>query len=348
MRKSTKALFLDTEAVTDISMVVETIRNALGSCDVLKIKMPVSYRSTLDKILNFWTRYAVLGLRGFIQGNKYDIVIAWQQVVGLVFSFLKRLFFVGRPKIIILKFIYRKRKNRLNSLLRFTFTKFALEGADCAVCLSRKEVEYYSGLFGIQPDKFKFIDFSIELPNPSPRRVLKNQDEYIVSAGTSNRDYPTLFKAIEGVSKQLIVLAPRSSFPGDSLPENVKMFLTSPDQYLEFLRKALLVVVPLKDVDISSGLLVFLEAMALGKAVIVSETWGTADYVENMKTGILVKPGDAEDLRTAICYLLKNEDKREEIGRRAQTVVCARYTRKVFAKNLANLARQLVDESVDS
>jgi len=108
------------------------------------------------------------------------------------------------------------------------------------------------------------------------------------------------------------------------------------------------VVVPLKDVEISSGLLVFLEAMALGKAVIVSETWGTADYVENMKTGILVKPGDAEDLRTAICYLLKNEDKREEIGRRAQTVVRARYTRKVFGKNLANLARQLMDKGVDS
>ena len=126
------------------------------------------------------------------------------------------------------------------------------------------------------------------------------------------------------------------------------MFSASPDQYLEFLRKALFVVVPLKDVEISSGLLVFLEAMALGKAVIVSETWSTADYVENMKTGILVKPGDAQDLRRAISYLLKNEDKREEIGRRAQVVVRRRYTRKVFAKNLANLARQLVDESVDS
>lgn len=343
MRKSTKALFLDTEAVTDISMVVEAIRHTLGSCDVFKIEMPVTYSSTLDKVLNFWTRYSLLGLRGFIHGKRYDIVIAWQQVVGLVFSFLKRLFFVSRPKIIILKFIYRKRKNRLNSLLRFMFTKFALQGADCVTCLSRKEVQHYSDLFGLQPDKFKFIDFSIELPNPSPRQTLKNQDEYIISAGTSNRDYPSLFKAIEGVDRQLIVLAPRGSFPGDSLPENVKMFLASPEQYLEFLRKALFVVVPLKDVEISSGLLVFLEAMALGKAVIVSETWGTADYVENMKTGILVRPGDVEDLKKAICYLLEKEDRRKEIGRRAQAVVRKKYNRTVFGKNIANLALQLTN-----
>jgi glycosyltransferase involved in cell wall biosynthesis len=57
------------------------------------------------------------------------------------------------------------------------------------------------------------------------------------------------------------------------------------------------------------------EAMAAGKAVVATTTGGLPEVVAQGETGLLVPPGDAEALATAVVTLLKDRARREQMGR---------------------------------
>jgi glycosyltransferase involved in cell wall biosynthesis len=77
-----------------------------------------------------------------------------------------------------------------------------------------------------------------------------------------------------------------------------------------------------------------LQAMAAGKAVIVTKTSSTLDYVSNWNTGIFVRPYDVNDLRDKIKYLLKNPKKAEEIGANGRWAVETLFNERNMAKNI--------------
>jgi len=74
-----------------------------------------------------------------------------------------------------------------------------------------------------------------------------------------------------------------------------------------------LAVLPSKDSSEGFGL-VLIEAMACGKAVIGSQTGGIIDVITDGGNGLLVKPGDAEDLSSAMISMFRNDEKRLTMG----------------------------------
>ncbi|MBN2189631.1 MAG: glycosyltransferase [Candidatus Aureabacteria bacterium] len=60
-----------------------------------------------------------------------------------------------------------------------------------------------------------------------------------------------------------------------------------------------------------------LEAMASGRPVIVSDVAGLNELVEDGKSGLLVKPGDASGLAQKISMLCRDRDLRVELGKNA-------------------------------
>ncbi len=101
---------------------------------------------------------------------------------------------------------------------------------------------------------------------------------------------------------------------------------------------------PLLEVDFQAGITVILEAMAMGKAVIVSGIRGQTDVVRDprndsrglsvrawwpgfldnldvaetlgrLPTGFYVTPGNPEELRSTIQYLLDHPEVADELGR---------------------------------
>jgi phosphatidylinositol alpha-mannosyltransferase len=65
--------------------------------------------------------------------------------------------------------------------------------------------------------------------------------------------------------------------------------------------------------------LVVLEAMAVGKPVIVSNIPGINEIVKSGETGLLIPPKDPSSLAHAITYLLKNNDLMTKMGKNART-----------------------------
>ena len=57
-----------------------------------------------------------------------------------------------------------------------------------------------------------------------------------------------------------------------------------------------------------------LEAMALGKPVIVTRAGGPVEIVEEERTGLMVSPGNVTEMADAIIRLLQNPDQIRDMG----------------------------------
>ena len=79
------------------------------------------------------------------------------------------------------------------------------------------------------------------------------------------------------------------------------------------------------------------EAMASGCACIASDVAGARAQIEHGVTGILVPPRDPNALRGALQWLLKDNDKREELGRNARDHSVADHNLEAMGRRWANL-----------
>lgn len=98
----------------------------------------------------------------------------------------------------------------------------------------------------------------------------------------------------------------------------------SPSQLIERLHGAAFVLAPSTGVE-SFGL-VAIEAFACGTPVIGTRHGGLAELVEHGKTGLLVTPGDAAELASAISWAQANPAAMQDMGRAARDDYLARYT----------------------
>jgi glycosyltransferase involved in cell wall biosynthesis len=79
-----------------------------------------------------------------------------------------------------------------------------------------------------------------------------------------------------------------------------------------------------------------LEAMAWGLAIITTPVGGIPDLITSNENGVLVKPGNIEELTTAISALIQEEQLRLNLGKSAKYTVKS-FDINLYRKNLANL-----------
>jgi len=98
--------------------------------------------------------------------------------------------------------------------------------------------------------------------------------------------------------------------------------------------------------SMSEGLpMVVLEAMAAGKAIIATEVGGIPSLIVPERTGILIKPGDAEGLQIAITRLLADPNLRKQLGKCAQAEVHKNYSSRQMADRYLDVYRQAISKT---
>jgi glycosyltransferase involved in cell wall biosynthesis len=103
-------------------------------------------------------------------------------------------------------------------------------------------------------------------------------------------------------------------------------------------------VVPLLETDFQAGVTTLLEAMAMGKAVVVSDTAGLRGLVEDSVTALTVPPGDPWALRNAVVRLLANPRERARLGANARASVESNFALDAYAAGLANQLRAVTSD----
>jgi len=115
--------------------------------------------------------------------------------------------------------------------------------------------------------------------------------------------------------------------------------------YFEQLRSADIVVVPLLVEDISQGQMVVIQAMAYGKPVVVTRTPTICDYATEGKEVLMVRRGDAEELKGAIKRLRDNPELYSDLRRHAREAYINRHSQPVFTRNLISAITEICRQS---
>jgi glycosyltransferase involved in cell wall biosynthesis len=109
--------------------------------------------------------------------------------------------------------------------------------------------------------------------------------------------------------------------------------------------RATIVVVPVLPTVYPFGITTLLEAMAMAKPLVVSDTEGLRGVVEHGRTGLVVPPGDPTALRRAVRELLEDADARESLGQAAREAVLERFRLDQFVDELGRHLDELAGTS---
>jgi glycosyltransferase involved in cell wall biosynthesis len=187
-----------------------------------------------------------------------------------------------------------------------------------------RDLSGYVRYFGIGSERSSFVPFKvnnlhIELPPAD------FAEDYIIAVGRSLRDYDTYIRAIEGLSYPAVLSEYCfTAFEGrdasfrwtlENVPPNLRIVRDSGqrEEFVRYMAKARIVVIPTQASSLcASGLSSYLDAMWLGKCVIVSHGPGASDLLTDQ--AILIPPHDATALREAIRTAWENDELRRRIA----------------------------------
>jgi glycosyltransferase involved in cell wall biosynthesis len=191
-----------------------------------------------------------------------------------------------------------------------------------------RDISGYTRHFGISAARSSYVPFKVNIQDIrlSPEEI---GEDYIFTMGRSLRDYDTFIRAIAALPYPAAI--PEfsfSDFEGKNAAfswtkENVPPHLTilpdsgSSKDLVRNMAKARLVVIPTQASSIcASGLSTYLDAMYLGKCVIISHGPGASDLFTDQV--LLVPPHDVAALKDAIQRAWEDDSLRQrtaELGR---------------------------------
>lgn len=114
--------------------------------------------------------------------------------------------------------------------------------------------------------------------------------------------------------------------------------------YPRFLAMADILVVPTRDSLIHRAAchLKIVEYMSMGKPVIAGKVGEASNYIEHMRSGLLVNPGDPQQLADAMMKLLQDRRLADAIGQNARKRVLDKYTWNIISSDFERVYERLV------
>jgi hypothetical protein len=217
-----------------------------------------------------------------------------------------------------------------------------IDGPRTSFCvLTRFETESFPRTWGLRSSRVCFTPWPATLKDDAE----STDNGRVFAGGNSLRDYGPLIAAAPGLAAPVdiatTVVTPDEL--GGAAGPNLTIGPRPQAEYDEMLRAAAVVVVPLKArEDRCSGQTTYVNAMARGKAIVVTDTPGVRDYIRHGETGLIVAPSDATAMAQAVTRLLEDPAERVRIGGQAREHALSELTLTRYATHLL----EVVDETL--
>jgi hypothetical protein len=308
---------------------------------------------------------AALAWAAFQRRNDYDTIFTDSEGTGLPLALLLRRASPGKPRHICLSHYLSTRSKRA------LFSLGAGRRIDTLITHSTAQSRVATETLGMPAGNVALLPYFADerFWNPALATPAAQDRPMICSAGLEFRDYTTLIAAVRDLDVDARIgaashWARHNAFGASAdMPANVTVGAYDYKRLRDLYASARFVVVPLRDVDNQAGVTTILEAMAMGKAVVVTRSRGQTDVIRDWRsgaaapppgflaapelastlgalpTGWYVQPGDPADLRDAISYLLAHPAVAEEMGRNARRVVEGCFGLDAFVERFAALLR---------
>jgi len=85
-----------------------------------------------------------------------------------------------------------------------------------------------------------------------------------------------------------------------------------------------------------------LEAMAVGKPVIATKVGGIPEIVRHGRNGLLIEPGNVDDLANAIRYILQNKEEAKNMGKEAAKTIFERFRLETVVDELEKIYEEVI------
>jgi len=216
----------------------------------------------------------------------------------------------------------------------------ALRSINKFIVHSSEEINHYSHYLNLPASKFEFVPLHKPIMPATAHEDLEHP--FILSMGSANRDYKTLFKAIRITGHPLIVVAPPHALSGLDIPSSVT--IKSNLSLLEcrvLAQQARINIVPISNEHTASGQVTAIEAMMYGKAVIATDTIGTRDYIQHEKTGFLTKSHSVTELSQSIDDLWHDAMLRQKLSINAYNYVKTELSHQKTASRLLHILNSI-------
>jgi glycosyltransferase involved in cell wall biosynthesis len=282
------------------------------------------------------------GLRLLRVRRRFPAAITSGAGAGVVFGMLQAVVGLGRiPHVMMDCLWYRERGLPRRLLARIKFASLA-RSVSCFVVWASGEVDDYAGELGVPRHKLVFVPYHHTLEGYA---FTIEDGGYVFAGGDGDRDYATLVEAVRGLQVPVLIGTRLPSWHGRSdLPPNITVRSFDAAGFRQAMAGARVVVVPMQGGLLhAGGQQTYLNAMRMGKPVIVCDDRGARDYIDDGVTGLIVPPGRPQELRQAMLKLLGDGSLRAELGRRASfSIDQRRLSTEDSVRRVIGLARRLL------
>lgn len=273
--------------------------------------------------------------------SQYNAVLSASEKTALPLSMFLSLSGQHIPHVVISHHLSSKNKSRLFRIWQVHKT------FNHVICVSQAQRDYAVKNLHIPALKAHFIYDKVD--HGFFRPMEDEPDNFVLAVGQEQRDYNTLYKALSGTGIKIIIVASsnwstyRLPILGDS---NAEVVRNIPYTLLRSLyARARLVVVPLNNVCYAAGSNTILEAMAMGKPVVVTNTPGIREYIQDGETGLFVSPGDSTLLRETILSLWDDEPTQRRLGANARQAVEEKMNLWIYVDHVTRIMQQAIKEA---
>lgn len=275
-------------------------------------------------------------LRLVVNFFRWDVLISVDSSSCFLFVQLKRLLRLKKPVVVIDPALgdgYPNRTRVHDQVLPYV---------DTVVVFGRVQEQHLKKRYG---DRVRavFLPHRMDTAFFDPAKAAKTEQggDYVLSIGADvGRDFSSLAKAAEGLGHRVVIHSTKAL--DAVLPEGVQLRKdwVSFEELRDLYAGAGVVAVPLRRTTHASGINALLEAMSMGKAVVVSDSPGVADYVRHGETAWVVESGNPERLREALKTLQEDRGMAARLGENARRYCEMCCAMPVYAKSLARVVRR--------
>ena len=258
-----------------------------------------------------------LALLGFLACRSYDVVFSHAENVGKPFALLLSLI-SRRPRHVMCAYYVTGKRNKI--LYRYVGI---CRHVDALITFSRQQYNAARSwisdadrkLFLIRDYGFVDVDFFRR------HAVSSANERQVCAVGRESRDYATLFKAVATLPQITLKVegnspwsVHRSQIEDLEIPRNVQVCELEFGTVYKLYAESAVVAVPLRANRIGAGLTTLVEAMAIGKPVIItSSDHMAAREIEDGVNACLVREGDVEGWRDTLSRLLDDPELRARL-----------------------------------
>jgi len=270
--------------------------------------------------------------------NKYDLIMSHGGQSAIFLAFIRSFLGIKDPPHIIID--VGALNGGRNSQPELKIFQFALRSVSGIIYHVKAQKKHYDIHFPFLAARSYYVPFGVDEQYFKPKEY--SHENYILSIGYKNRDWETLIAAFSRIKTDTVLKIVGPKKLKIRLEPNICVKPYVPIKLLkELIAKAKFIVIPLVNLPYAHGQMTLLQSMAMGKAVIVTNTASSVDYVKDGEDAILVKRNDVQDMKNKIEFLLNNPDLAIRIGENARKSIQNKFTEKHMAEGIYEAIKKL-------